>query len=475
MYSNKDLFRGLFWSGLDKFGFVVIQLLLELILARLLLPKDYGVIGVVLVFISLSVTISEGGFSNALIHKQSRDETDFATVFYFNMMTAAFIYLLIFFTAPFIETFFKIQHLSTILRVVSVSIILNSSILVHKAKLSIAMDFKLQAKLSVLSVFLSGIIGVGLAYSSYGVWALVWQNITMAFFNALFLWIGYKWIPKPIFSYLSLQKLFSFGSKILASAIIQAVYFNAYPLFIGRVLGTRDLGLYSKSSQFTQMPSSVLTTIVQRVLFPFFSSHQNDSEKIFQLNQFYTKICCLLFFPIFFMMAALSQPLILLLFSKTWEDMTPLFVLLCIAYTFYPLIVNNMMLFQIKNKTSLFLKIEILTKIIGFVILISTIKHGIIALGLGILAQQLIQFLITSFFAQFVLKRDLFSQIFITLPPFLFSLALFLGVHYLTMQLSMSLFLKTGLGLLVSLLLYAIFYLSFYQKFFKQLLTLIKK
>ena len=162
-YTSKDLFKGLVWSGLDKLGFVALQLILELILARLLLPKDYGVIGIVLVFISLAVTFSEGGFSNALIHKQDRNETDYSTVFYFNIATAVFIYLIIFFTAPLVERFFKIEDLAAVLRVVSISIILNASILVHKAKLSLALDFKLQAKLSILAVVLSGIIGVYLA------------------------------------------------------------------------------------------------------------------------------------------------------------------------------------------------------------------------------------------------------------------------------------------------------------------------
>ena len=474
-YTSKDLFKGLVWSGLDKLGFVALQLILELILARLLLPKDYGVIGIVLVFISLAVTFSEGGFSNALIHKQDRNETDYSTVFYFNIATAVFIYLIIFFTAPLVERFFKIEDLAAVLRVVSISIILNASILVHKAKLSLALDFKLQAKLSILAVVLSGIIGVYLAKENYGVWALVYQNLSMAFFNTVFLWVGYKWFPKELFSFAALKRLFSFGSKILASAIIQALYFNSYPVLIGRFLGTGNLGLYSKSSQFTQMPSSVLTTIVQRVLFPFFSSHQNDNEKIAELNQFYTTICCLFFFPLFFIMAAVAEPLVIILFSHTWSAMTPLFVLLCIAYSFYPLIVNNMMMFQIKNKTSLFLKIEILTKVIGVVILLLTIRKGIVALGYGILAQQIIQFFITSFFVQSVLRKKMWEQIKVVLPLALLSLLIYFAAKNIIFFLEVHLIIKVLTGTVFSIFSFSLIYFVFYRSVFRQLLSMIKK
>src|SRR5690606_23454278 len=244
-------------------------------------------------------------------------------------------------------------------------------------------------------------------------------------------WIGYRWIPDWVFSFISLKSLLSFGSKVMISAIIQSIYFNAYPILIGRVLRTADLGLYTKSSQFTQMPASVLTNVLQRVLFPFFSSRQNDNDKLFQLNQFYTTVCCLIFFPLFFIMAAVAQPLIIFLFSEVWADMAPVFTLLCMGYAFYPLIVNNMMLFQVKNKTTLFLKIEIITKIIGFAILLLTVKHGILAIGYGILIQHVLQFLITSFFAQTVLNKSLLTKLAIYSHIFFILHVFFLAIRTL--------------------------------------------
>ena len=475
MYTDRDLFKGFFWSGIDKLGSVILQILLEVILARLLLPKDYGVIGIVLVFISLSVTISEGGFSNALIFKQNRNETDYATVFYFNISMAVFIYVVIYFTAPLVETFFEINDLSIILRIFSVSIILNSFILVHRAKLNISMDFKLQAKLSLLSLILSGIIGVYLAYKNYGVWALVYQNLSMSFFNAVLLWIIYKWTPHSKFSFPALKKLFSFGSNVLVSSLIQCIYFNTYPFLIGKYLGMRNLGLYSKSSQFTQVPSNVLTTVVQRVLMPYFSSCQNDNNKIFELNQIYTKISCLLFFPFFFILATLSYPLVIILLSSTWESMTPIFLILSLAYIFYPITVNNMIMFQVKNKTSLFLKIEVFTILMGIIILLFTFRYGMIAIAYGIFCHQFFQFIFTSFFVQRILGKGIFDQIKIVLPFLVFGLILMYSVQSVLGYVRSFFYIKLAVGLAASVFGYISFYLLCYKNDIISILKIIKK
>ena len=176
-YNKNDVIKGFIWSGLDKFGVVVLQLALELILARLLLPKDYGIVGAVLIFVSFAITLSEGGFSNALIQKKNRTELDYSTVFIFNLIVGVLIYLILFISAPFIEDFFRIDGLTIILRVITMGILFNASIVVHKVRLSLLMDLKSQAKYSLISVLLSGVIGVFLAYKGFGAWALVFQSV----------------------------------------------------------------------------------------------------------------------------------------------------------------------------------------------------------------------------------------------------------------------------------------------------------
>ena len=473
-YRSNNLIKGIIWSGVDKFGIVLFQLILELFLARLLLPKDYGVVGIVLVFISIAVTFTEGGFSNALIHKQDRTEEDYTAVFYFNVFTAFLIYAIIFFVAPYVEDFYNIPNLAILLRVTSISIIFSSSVIVHKTKLSISMDFKTQAKFSLMAVFVSGVISLVLAYLGYGVWSLVIQVLLLNFLNSLFMWIGYKWSPQFSFSFKSLKNLFGFGSKVLISSLIQTFYFNSYPIAIGKVLSTKQLGIYSKSNQFTLMPSSVLTTVLQRVLFPFFSSHQNDDEKIFTTNQFYTKICCMLFFPIFFTLAAVSHPLIIILFSTRWIEMVGIFAMFCLSYSLYPITVNNMMIFQVKNKTQLFLNVEIITKVIGIIILLLTIKKGIFYIGVGIVFQQILQLLLTSIIVQKLLKKEFYEQLKIVIPFFLFSAIISIFIKYLLSYTSISVYYQLLGGAFISLSLFVSFYYVFYKRDILSMLQIIK-
>lgn len=463
-YKSTHLVKGVFWSGVDKFGIVLFQLILELFLARLLVPKDYGVLGIVLVFISLSVTFAEGGFSNALIHKQDRTEEDYSAVFYFNILTAVVVYLIIYFAAPFVERFYHIINLAVLLRVSCLSIIFSSAVIVHKTKLSILMDFKTQAKCSLLAVVISGLFSLLLAYKGFGVWALVIQIVSLSVLNSLFLFFAYKWLPQLHFSLSALKKLFGFGSRVLASAVLQSIYFNSYPIAIGKVLSTKTLGLYSKSNQFTLMPSSVLTTVLQRVLFPFFASHQNDSDKIFRSNQLYTKLSCLLFFPIFFTLFAVSYPLIIVLFSAKWVGMVGLFGILCISYSLYPIILNNMMMFQVKNKTQLFLNIEIITKVVGVIILLLSIHKGLIYIGLGIFVQQILHLLITTVIVQKLLKKGVFEQLKIIIPIFAVGLFFSFAIRYFISLFSLNVISQLLIGIALSVGLFGLFYFIFYKR-----------
>lgn len=465
-YTKKEVFTGLLWSGLDKFGFVAIQLILELILARLLLPEHYDIIGIVLIFTSFSLIIAEGGFSNALIQKLNRTETDYSTVFYANLLIAVFIYLLIFVSAPFFESFFEKENLSTILRWVGLTVILNATTVVHKTKLSIAMNFRLQAKVSLISVFLSGCVAVYLAYQGYGVWALVIQFLLMTLLNTILLWIGFRWIPSLEFSAESLKKLFSFGSKILASSVMQSAFFNMYPFVIGRSLPAGSLGLYVKSNQFTQMPSSVLTTVLQRVLFPFFSSHQKDNEKVYHLHLFYSKLCAMFLMPIFFLLAIFAEKLIPVVFSQNWASMSEVFMYLAIAYSFYPLIVQNMTLLQVKNKTSLFLNIEIGVKLLGLIILFFSLQFGLTGIVLGIAVHQFFQFLISSSVIQLVLSKSVFGQVIEILPIILWSAFLFLIFNMDIVDISSLSWENIIFTVIILVLSYLILHLLFYRKMY---------
>ncbi len=471
-YKAKDVLNGVVWSAIDKFAVVGIQLVVEIFMARLLVPKDYGIIGMVAVFIAIAQVFVDSGFSNALIQKKDRSEVDYSTVFYFNVGIAFLVYAILFVAAPYISNFYN-TDITAIIRIISLGLVFNSFIVVHRTKLSVSLNFKVQAKLSLIAVLISGTIGLILAHLGFGVWSLVYQSIALAFFTTVFFLIKLKWIPLLVFSKESFNSLFYFGSKLLLSSLIQALYFNTYTIIIGKKYPTADLGLYSKANQFTMMPVSMLTSVLQRVAFPFLSTYQDDNKKLFSLNLEYTRIICLLFFSVFFGVVALAEPIVTSLLSTKWIEIVPVIRVLAVAFTFYPLININMMLFQIKGKTTLFLKIEIITKIIGITILVLTYNHGLIAICYGILLQHILQLLITSYISSKILLSNFLLQIKVIIPIMLTAI-LISGVVFILTSLFAGSWYKLGIGLFLFLLFYSTFALFFLRKDINKVIDLFK-
>ena len=452
--------KGVLWSAIDRFAVVGIQVLFEILLARLLLPSDYGLIGMVAVFMAIAQVFVDSGFMNALIQKQDRTELDFSTVFYTSLGLSLIIYLLLFIAAPSIALFYHVPELTLIVRVIGLNIIINSIALVYRAKLSISMDFKTQAKLSIISVILSGLTGIYLAYHGYGVWSLVYQSICLYALNTLLLSLNLKWVPLFQFSKESFRSLFGFGSKLLAAGLIQAIYSNLYSVLIGKVFSTKELGLYAKSSQFTLYPSSMMTNMLQRVLYPYLSQYQNDDKKLFELNKQYYTIIAMLFFPLFFGLGVLAEPFVRLLLSDTWLEAVPLIRILAFTFLFYPFINVNMFIFQIKGMSSRFLWIEVLTKISGIIILLVTLKFGVLIMSIGLLVQHLIQLLITSYFSDKAINSKLFSQIRVLYPMIIissiFSILVFTVIQYFNIP-----FIQLSIGIFMLTILYMTYYYYF--------------
>ncbi|MGC4235760.1 MAG: lipopolysaccharide biosynthesis protein, partial [Niabella sp.] len=254
MSDKKVIFNGVIWSAVDKLSVIGIQIVLEIILARLLLPADFGIIGMAVIFISIGQVFVNAGFSDALIQKQDRSEIDFSTAFYINLSLSLIFYIALFFSAPFIANFFHLPILKDVVRMGGLTVIITSLALVHKTKLTISLNFKTQAKYSFSSVLISGLVGVVLAYCHYGVWALVYQSLTQSLLNTVFYWVRFRWLPMMVFSRDSFNRLFHFGSKLLVAGLIQALYQNMYSFVIGRRYRAADLGLFAKAGQFTLMP-----------------------------------------------------------------------------------------------------------------------------------------------------------------------------------------------------------------------------
>ena len=312
---KQESFNGVIWSSIEKFSSLGIHFIVGLVLARLLTPSDFGAIALLTIFFTISNAFIDSGFGTALIRKVDRTETDFATVFYFNILVSLICYVLLFLLAPYISVFFDTPILCSVLRVQSINLIFGAFIAVLNAKLLINLEFKAIAIRTLLSSLISGIVGIIMAYMGFGIWSLVAQTLTASFVNLVFVWLYCKWLPKWVFSLKSFKELGSFGSKLLVAALINTVYDNLAPLAIGKVYTPTDLGYYNRGSELARVPSQSLLSVVQNVSFPIFSKIQGNDEHLISVYRKYIRITSL--FLIFFclLVAAMAKPIVLFLLT----------------------------------------------------------------------------------------------------------------------------------------------------------------
>lgn len=402
--------KGVFWSSIERFSVQGVQFVIQIIMARLLSPSDYGIIGMLAIFLAVSQSFIDSGFSNALIRKTNRTQEDYSTVFYFNIVVGLFFYLLLFFTSPFIASFYETPLLDPVTKLISVILLINSLTVVQRAKLTINLDFKTQAKASFASVVVSGVIGISMAYYGYGVWALGVQIVINSLLNMLFLWIYSKWKPDKVFSWRSFNEMFSFGSKLLLSGLLDTIYRNIYTIVIGKKFAAVELGYYTRADQFAQLPSSNLTGILQRVTYPVLSTMQDDTERLRVNYRKFLRISAFIIFPLMIGLAAIADPLIRILLTDKWENTVILLQILCVALMWYPIHAINLNLLQVKGRSDLFLKLEVWKKIIGIIVLIITIPMGLVAMCIGRIITSLLALIINTYYTGLLIHLGFFRQ-----------------------------------------------------------------
>ena len=411
--------KGVFWSSIERFSVQGIQFVLGIIMARLLEPSDYGVIGMLAIFLAISQTFIDSGFSNALIRKQDRTETDFSTAFYFNIGVGFFFYLLLFFTSPFIAQFYNTPILEDVTKVIALNLLFNSLVVVHRAKLTLAIDFKNQAKASLIAVILSGTAGLFMAYTGLGVWALAFQSMLNTGMNMVFLWVIVRWKPQKVFSISSFKQLFSYGSKLLLSGLLDTTYKNIYTIVIGKRFLAEDLGCYTRADQFAQFPSSNITGIFQRVTFPILSDIQHDDERLKSVYRQYLRISAFIIFPLMCGLAAVASPFINLILTEKWLGVVPLLQLLCFSFMWYPVHAINLNLLQVKGRSDLFLRLEIIKKCLGVGILCITIPLGIKAMCAGKIVSSFFALFINTYYTGKIISVGFIKQMRDLFPIFL--------------------------------------------------------
>ncbi|QIJ04074.1 lipopolysaccharide biosynthesis protein [Shewanella chilikensis] len=390
--------KGLQWSALERFLTQGIQLAITLYLARLLGPTAFGLVGMLAVFIAIANVFVDSGFTSALIRKTDRTESDLVTAFYYNIAMAGLCYFALYISAPLVSDFYQQAELQTLLRILGLAVLINAFTLIPRVKLNVAMDFKTQAKISVLSVLISGPTAIILAINGYGVWALVAQTLLNAscatfLFNLFVPWLPRGRITKHAFNY-----LFGYGSKLLLSGLLDVTYNNLYQIIIGKKFSPAVVGQFTQANQLASVPVTTLTGIIQRVTFPLFSQLQDEPDRMANAYRQTLTLSALVIFPLIVALGVIAKPLLTSLLGEQWQDAAALLSVLCLGYMLYPIHSINLNLLQVTGRSDLFLKLEVMKKIIGVTVLLLSIPYGVLAMCLGFTLTSYLALLLNTYY-----------------------------------------------------------------------------
>lgn len=414
---NKTV-KGASWSFIDSIAGQGITFLVGLILARLLTPEEYGLIGIITIFIAVFNSIVDSGFSNALIRKNDAKDIDFNTVFISNLIFSIVLFVILYASSPLISKFFNQPQLIPLLRVMGSIVIINAFAIIQRTILVKKVDFKTQTKVSLISSITSGGVGIGMAVSGCGVWSLVGQQISRQFLNTAFLWIYSNWYPKIQFSFNSFKQLFSFGWKLLVSGLIDTIWREVYQVIIGKCYSPATLGQYTRAHQFASICSSNLTTVVQRVSYPVLSSVQDDKVRLKNGYKRIIKVTMLITFTLMLGLGAVAKPMILTLVGKQWLPCVPFLQIICLQMMLYPLHALNLNMLQVQGRSDLFLKLEIIKKIIAIGPLLLGIFVDIYWMLVGSVITGLIAYYLNAYYSGPFLNYSIKEQVKDILPGF---------------------------------------------------------
>lgn len=390
--------KGLQWSALERFLTQGIQLAITLYLARLLGPTAFGLVGMLAVFIAIANVFVEGGFTSALIRKTDRTESDLVTAFYYNIAMAGLCYLALYVSAPFVADFYQQPELQTLLRALGLTVLINAFTLIPRVKLNVAMDFKTQAKISVLSALFSGPTAIILAINGYGVWALVAQTLLNASCATLLFNLFSPWLPRGCITKNSFNYLFGYGSKLLLSGLLDVTYNNLYQIIIGKKFSPAMVGQFSQANQLASVPTTTLTSIIQRVTFPLFSLLQDDPDSMANAYRKTLKLSALVIFPLIVGLGLIAKPLLISLLGEQWQGAAALLTVLCLGYMLYPIHSINLNFLQVTGRSDLFLKLEVMKKVIGVTMLLLSIPYGMLAMCIGFTLTSYLALLLNTYY-----------------------------------------------------------------------------
>lgn len=450
--SSTNVITNFFWRFLERCGAQGVTFIVSIVLARLLDPTVYGTVALVTIFTTIMQVFVDSGMGNALIQKKDADDLDFSSVFYFNMAMCSVLYLIMFFAAPFIASFYRMPELTAIVRVLSLVVVISGVKNVQQAYVSRHLMFKRFFFSTLGGTIGAAVVGIAMAYLGFGVWALVAQMLFNAAVDTTILWITVKWRPKKMFSFQRLKSLFSYGWKLLVSSLIDTVYNDLRQLIIGKKYSSGDLAYYNQGKKFPQLIVTNINTSIDSVLLPTMSKAQDDMAAVRSMTRRAIKTSTFLMMPAMIGLAVCAEPLVRLILTEKWLPCVLFLRIFCITYAFYPIHTANLNAIKAMGRSDLFLKLEIIKKTVGIIAILITMWISVQAMAYSFLVTTILNQIINSWPNKKLLNYSYLEQVKDMLPQIMLSLvmgAAIYAVSFLHLSASLTLLIQIPLGVLV--------------------------
>lgn len=402
---------GLVWTFAQQFGGQIVGFIVSMILARILMPEEFGLIGMIAIFVGIGKVLIDSGLTQSLIRDQDLDQEDFSTVFFFNLFASIFIYFLIFFLAPVISDFYDRDILTPLLRLFCITFIIDAFASVQRTRLTKIMNFKTQTIIAIPSTILGGIVGISMAYMGYGVWSLVGSNIASSVLVTTQFWIYSKWTPSFVFNIVKFKDHFNFGYKLSLSGLLNKILNNIYLIVIGKFFSASQVGFYTRAETMKHLPVTNISNALNKVTYPLFASIQEDDLRLKRVYKQLMQMVVFIIAPVLIFLGVLAEPTFRFLFTEKWLPAVPYFQILCVTGILYPIHAYNLNILKVKGRSDLFLKLEVFKTIIIALTIIISLRFGILALLYGQIFISIAAFLINTYYTGKFIKYTAWQQL----------------------------------------------------------------
>lgn len=407
----KIITSNLIWRFMERAGAQIVQFVVSIILARILSPNDYGTVALIVVIANIFQVFVDSGLGNALIQKKDADDIDFSSVFCLNICFCILLYIILYFSAPLVALFYGNPQLTSLTRVLCLTVVISGVKNVQQAYISRTLQFKKFFFATLVGTVSSALIGIYMAYSGYGVWSLVIQRVANLGIGTVMLWIMVKWRPQLCFSFHRIKTLFGFGWKLMVSSLIDTVYVNLRQIFIGKLYSEKDLAYYNQGNQYPNVLANMLNTSIDGVIFPVMSQEQNDKIRLKNMARRSIKTATFILAPVMIGIAAVGPNLIHIFLTDKWMPSLPYLRIFCISYMFYPIHTANLTAINAQGRSDIFLKLEVVKKTIGVIVILISLNYGILAIAIGELIVSFLGQIINSWPNKKLLRYSYFEQL----------------------------------------------------------------